>query len=40
LNYEGIKEPALREFVAPFPPEDLRAIMGGLSEVAFARGKG
>jgi SAM-dependent methyltransferase len=37
LNYEGIKEPALREFVAPFPPEDLRAVMGGLSEVVFAR---
>jgi hypothetical protein len=37
LNYEGIKEPALREFVAPFPPEDLRAVMGALSEVAFAR---
>lgn len=38
LNYEGIKEnPGLREFVAPFPPAGLRALMGGLPELEFAR---
>lgn len=38
MNYEGIKEdPKLREFVAPFPPENLRALMGGLPELTFAQ---
>lgn len=38
LNYEGIKEnPSLKEFVAPFPPAGLRALMGGLPKLEFAR---
>jgi SAM-dependent methyltransferase len=37
LNYEGVKDSSLREFVAAFPPENLRAIQGRVSEISFAR---